>query len=71
MNPIRAIRMRLMPVCSKCRWSNQDGYICGREQCLDYFEKRECLKRKNVRSIAARGRMCCKFEGRDDEHDSD
>lgn len=71
MNPIRAIRMRLMPVCSKCRWSNHDGYLCKREQCLEHFEKRECFKRDRLRSLEVRGRMFCKFERRNDEHDSD
>lgn len=79
MNLIRAIRMRLMLVCSRCENSKDnvvprpslknDGYYCHRKQCLEHFEKIDCIQREFVKSLSVRGMICCKFEERKDNGD--
>ena len=70
MNPIRAIRMRLMPPCSKCAHTFigiTKGWFCEREQCREYFERLDCLQRKMIERVSVRGMACCKFEERKDD----
>lgn len=78
MNQIRAIRKRLMPSCAECRHSYEyrpiygtGHYYCKRKQCVDHYVKKDCEPRNSVYAIDVRGRMYCKFERRNDEHDSD